>query len=174
MRIAAEKLDALLSRHAIIEAELSAGPDAATFVALSREFAELSPVVTAIKDYRSALSELADLETLLNDPATDPEMASLAMEEKPLLAQKVEDMGQAIRLSLLPKDAADDKNAILEIRAGTGGDEAALFAGDLFRMYQRFSALQGWQVELMSASEGTAGGYKEIIAEIRAMASSPA
>ncbi len=167
MRIAAEKLDALLSRHAIIEAELSAGPDAATFVALSREFAELSPVVTAIKDYRSALSELADLETLLNDPATDPEMASLAMEEKPLLAQKVEDMGQAIRLSLLPKDAADDKNAILEIRAGTGGDEAALFAGDLFRMYQRFSALQGWQVELMSASEGTAGGYKEIIAEIR-------
>ena len=103
---------------------------------------------------------------MLDDPATDPEMRALAESEKPALEAKREALAQEIRLALLPKDAMDERNVILEIRAGTGGDEASLFAGDLFRMYERYAAKQGWKVEIVSASEGTMGGYKEIIAEV--------
>ena len=161
------KLDSVLSRHRMVEAELSGQPDRDSFVRLSREFAELDPVVALVRTYRAAQSELADIESLLSDPATDPEMRSLAESERPDLQARVSDLEREIKLALLPKDAMDERNVILEIRAGTGGDEAALFAGDLFRMYERYSAAQGWAVEVISASEGTMGGFKEIIAEVR-------
>jgi len=161
------KLEALVVRRDIVEAELSAGVEGDRYIALSREFSELSPVVEAIRAYRAAQAELADIAQLLADPATDREMAALAHEEKPALEERLATLEHQLRLALLPKDAADAKNAILEIRAGTGGDEASLFAGDLYRMYERYAALQGWQVELISASEGTVGGYKEIVAEVR-------
>ncbi len=161
------KLDALVVRRDLVEAELSAGVEGERYVTLSREFSELSPVVEAITAYRAAQAELADLEQLIADPATDREMAALAHDEKPEIEEKIARLEHELRLALLPKDAADAKNAILEIRAGTGGDEASLFAGDLFRMYERYAALQGWSVELISASEGTVGGFKEIVAEIR-------
>jgi len=157
-----DKLDLILRRHAEISARLSAGHDST----LARELATLDDVVAAINDYRSQSSELADLETMLGDSATDAEMRALAEEELPEARDKLAALEHGLRVALLPKDAADEKSAILEIRGGTGGDEAALFAGDLFRMYQRYAEGKGWQVEVMSASEGTAGGYKEIIAEV--------
>ncbi len=161
------KLDALITRHKMVESELasSLAPDA--YVRLSREFAELSPIVDAIKTYRHVVAEVADLEGLLNDSKTDAEMRHMAATEKPVLEQRRSTLEQQLMLALLPKDAMDDRNVIIEIRAGTGGDEAALFAGDLFRMYERYAAKQGWKVEIVSASEGAMGGYKEIIAEIR-------
>jgi peptide chain release factor 1 len=160
------RLEALISRHAMIEAELSTSlaPDA--FVKLSREFAELSPVVEIAKQYKQAEAELADLETMLADGKTDPEMARLAAEEKPNVAAKLAELEEKLRIALLPKDAMDERDVILEVRAGTGGDEAALFAGDLFRMYERFAALQGWKTEVVSMSEGAKGGFKEIVAAI--------
>jgi peptide chain release factor 1 len=161
------KLDALLARHRMIESELASQVAPAAYVKLSREFAELGPVIAAIKAYREVTDELAGLETLLQDAATDAEMRALAAGEKPALEQRRAVLAQEIRLALLPKDAMDERNVILEIRAGTGGDEASLFAGDLFRMYERYAAKQGWKVELISASEGAVGGYKEIIAEVR-------
>jgi peptide chain release factor 1 len=104
---------------------------------------------------------------LIADPATEPEMRGMAEAERETLAARSVELAQQIRVALLPKDAMDDRNVVLEIRAGTGGDEAALFAGDLFRMYERFASLQGWKVEVISASEGTMGGFKEIIAEVQ-------
>jgi peptide chain release factor 1 len=162
-----QKLDALLARHQMVESELASQLTPATYVKLSREFAELGPVIAAIKAYREVTDEIAGLEALLDDAATDAEMRSLAAGEKPALEQRRAALEQVIRLALLPKDAMDERNVILEIRAGTGGDEASLFAGDLFRMYERYAAKQGWKVELISASEGAVGGYKEIIAEVR-------
>jgi peptide chain release factor 1 len=162
-----QKLDALLARHLMVESELASQLTPTTYVKLSREFAELGPVIAAIKAYREVTDEIAGLEALLDDAATDAEMRSLAAGEKPALEQRRAALEQVIRLALLPKDAMDERNVILEIRAGTGGDEASLFAGDLFRMYERYAAKQGWKVELISASEGAVGGYKEIIAEVR-------
>src|SRR3954463_15885986 len=162
-----QKLDALLARHHAVEAELATALTPEAYVKLSREFAELSPVVETIKTYRGVASELADLATLIDDPATDAEMRTLAAAERPALEARRTTLEQQIKLALLPKDAMDERNVILEIRGGTGGDEAALFAGDLFRMYERFAAKQGWKVEMVSATEGTMGGYKEIIAEVR-------
>jgi peptide chain release factor 1 len=161
------KLDALIMRYASIERELTGGPDRETFVRLSRELAELQPVVESIRSYQAAAAELAGLEALSCDPATDAEMRLLAEEEIPAVTSRRDALEMAIRLALIPKDAADDRNVILEIRAGTGGDEAARFAGDLFRMYERYAGRQNWAVEVISASEGTVGGYKEIVAEIR-------
>jgi len=162
-----QKLDALLTRHAALERDLAAALPAETYVKLSREFAELDPVVDAVKSYRAAQRELADLAALIADPATDPEMRAIAEAEKPELEARRVELEQELRLALLPKDAMDERNVILEIRAGTGGDEAALFAGDLFRMYERYATNQRWKVEIVAASEGSMGGYKEIIAEIR-------
>ena len=161
------KLDALIARHATVEGELAAGPDRDTYVRLSREFSELGPLVEAVKAYRAVASELSDLDVLIADPTTDVEMRALAAAEKPTLEARREDLTQQIRRALIPKDAMDERNVILEIRAGTGGDEASLFAGDLFRMYERHAANEGWKFEVISASEGTMGGYKEVIAEIR-------
>ena len=161
------KLDALVSRLGNVEADLAAGPERDTYVKLSREFSELQPVVEAIKAFQGVESEIADLDAMLNDAATDPEMRALAETEKPALQARREGLAHKIRVALIPKDAMDERNVILEIRAGTGGDEASLFAGDLFRMYERFAAKNGWKVELVSASDGSMGGYKEIVAEIK-------
>src|SRR5947209_11871652 len=161
------KLDALVSRLRTVEDDLAAGPDRDTYVKLSREFSELRPIVEVIKAYHGVESEIADLDAMLNDAATDPEMRALAETEKPALQARREALGHRIRIALIPRDAMDERNVILEIRAGTGGDEASLFAGDLFRMYERFAAQNGWKVEIVSASEGGVGGYKEIIAEVK-------
>jgi peptide chain release factor 1 len=162
-----QKMDALLARHALVESELASGLAADAYVKLSREFAELTPVVEVIKAYRSTEKEIAELSALVNDSGTDAEMRKLADIERRELQERMESLTQQIRLALLPKDAMDDHNAILEIRAGTGGDEAALFAGDLFRMYERYAAKQGWRTEILSLSEGTKGGFKEIVAEVQ-------
>jgi peptide chain release factor 1 len=161
------KLDALVTRHAAVEAELSGHTDRESYVRLSRELAELAPLVGIVKSYQAAGTELADLDALIADPSTEAEMRMLAMQEKPAIAARRAELEEEIRLALVPKDAMDDRNVILEIRAGTGGDEAARFAGDLFRMYERYAARQDWKVEIVSASEGTVGGFKEVIAEIR-------
>jgi len=161
------KLDILLARHAELEARLLGDVGAENYVRMTRELAELNPVINAVKAYRAAVAELAGLDVMVNDPATDPEMRELAEAERPDLEARRDELMQQLRVALLPKDAMDERNVILEIRAGTGGDEASLFAGDLFRMYERFAALQGWKVEVISASEGTVGGYKEIIAEVQ-------
>jgi len=162
-----QKLDALLARHALVESELASGLSPDAYVKLSREFAELSPIVETIKSYRTTDREIAELSALVDDSSTDAEMRKLADLERHELQDRKEKLAQQIRLSLLPKDAMDDHNAILEIRAGTGGDEASLFAGDLFRMYERYAAKQGWKTEILSASEGTKGGFKEIVASVR-------
>ena len=162
-----QKMDALLARHALVESELASGLAADAYVKLSREFAELTPVVEVIKAYRSTEKEIAELSALVNDSGTDAEMRKLADIERRELQERMESLTQQIRLDLLPKDAMDDHNAILEIRAGTGGDEAALFAGDLFRMYERYAAKQGWRTEILSLSEGTKGGFKEIVTEVQ-------
>ncbi|MGA8698927.1 MAG: peptide chain release factor 1 [Xanthobacteraceae bacterium] len=162
-----QKLDALVTRHSALERDLSAALPAETYVKLSREFAELAPVVDAVRSYRAAQRELDDLTGLIADPTTDPEMRAIAESEKPQVEARRTALEQELRLALLPKDAMDERNVILEIRAGTGGDEAALFAGNLFRMYERYAANQRWKVEIVAASEGPMGGYKDIIAEIR-------
>jgi peptide chain release factor 1 len=162
-----QKLDALLARHEAVEANLAREVAPDTYVKLSREFAELAPIVETVKRYRSLVGEIEGLNALIADAGTDAEMRAMASAEKPELEQRRAALEQEIKLALVPKDAADERNVILEIRAGTGGDEAALFAGDLFRMYERYAAKQGWKVEIISASEGSMGGYKEVIAEIR-------
>jgi peptide chain release factor 1 len=162
-----QKLDVLLARHAAVEAELSHQLPAEAFVKLSREFAEIDPVVGKIKAYRNVAAELAELEMLIVDPATDAAMREMADEERRALLDRRERMVEELRVALLPKDAMDERNVIVEIRAGTGGDEASLFAGDLFRMYERYAARQGWTTEILSINEGTKGGFKEVVAEIR-------
>jgi peptide chain release factor 1 len=161
------KLDTLLARHAALEAELLGQVNSDTYVRITRELSELTPVVDAVKAYRASAAEISDIESLIADPQTDSEMRAMAESERPELEVRRDELAQHIRVALLPKDAMDERNVVLEIRAGTGGDEASLFAGDLFRMYERFAALQGWKVDMISASEGTMGGFKEIVAEIQ-------
>jgi len=160
------KLDIMLARHASLEAELSHPLGADAYVKLTRELAEIAPVVEQVKAYRTALADLADLDAIIADTATEPDLRDVAAAEKPVVEARRSALERAIQLALIPKDAMDDKSVILEIRAGTGGDEAALFAGDLFRMYERYAANHGWKAGILSASDGTKGGYKEIIAEI--------
>jgi peptide chain release factor 1 len=161
-----DKLDLILRKHEEISAKLSEGASGQEFVALSRELSELDPVVEAIRAFRTASDDLAGVDAMLADPATDADMRAMAEEEQTIAREKLSALEHDIRIALLPKDAADEDGAILELRAGTGGDEAALFVGDLFRMYERYAQLHGWKMELMSASEGTAGGYKEIITSV--------
>jgi peptide chain release factor 1 len=136
------------------------------FVRLSKEYADLTPVVECIEELRAAQSEIADLGGMVADPDSDPEMRALAEEEMRDAREQLPSIEHRLKILLLPKDAADEKNAILEIRAGTGGDEAALFAADLFRMYQRYAERHGWRFEPMQVSDTGIGGYKEAIAEI--------
>src|SRR4051812_5881472 len=132
------------------------------FVRLSKDYAEIEPVAVAAREVRRIRSELDDLKEML----ADPEMRDMAAEEVAALERRLPAAERALALKLLPRDAADDRPAMLEIRAGTGGDEAALFAGDLFRMYQRYSESRGWRVELISASPAELGGYKEVVASV--------
>jgi peptide chain release factor 1 len=163
----ADRLDAILGRHAVLTATLNAGPEPDAIVALSRELSELDPVVEAIRTYRAAAENLSGVDALLDDPRTDGEMRALAEAERPEAVEALERAAQGLRVLLLPKDEADEKSAILEVRAGTGGDEASLFAGDLFRMYARYAEAKGWRVEVITESEGPAGGYKEVVAEVK-------
>ncbi len=161
-----DKLRRVADRFEEIEAAMAADISPEDYVSLSKEYADLSPVVAVIRDYESAQTEIGSLEELLADGETDAEMAELAKEELQALKQKLPEIEHDLQIKLLPKDAADDRSVILEVRAGTGGDEASLFAGDLFRMYQRFADLNGWRTEIISASESEVGGYKEIVASI--------
>jgi peptide chain release factor 1 len=165
-KLPVEKMRELERRFGEIEARMSAGPAADVYVKLASEYSELEPVVKKIREYQSAVDEAEGLRAMLSDKATDREMRDLAEMELPEIESRIEALEVEMQILLLPKDAADEKNAILEIRAGTGGSEAALFAGDLFRMYERFASTKGWKVDVLSASEGEAGGYKEIIATI--------
>ncbi|WP_442754901.1 peptide chain release factor 1 [Methylocystis sp. JAN1] len=163
---AQDKLDLILRRYDEIGEKLASGADGQAFVALSRERATLDDVVEAIRAYRAAERETHDLAAMLAEPSLDKEMRALAEAEVGEARERLEKAEKTLQLALLPKDEADEKGVILEVRAGTGGDEAALFAGDLFRAYQKYAALQGWRVELVSESPGALGGFKEIVAEI--------
>jgi len=165
-------LDESLSRVVLRYEELSdrlADPEIAgseDFVRLSKEIAELSPVVEAINELTATRTEIEDLESLVADPESDADVRALAEDELGTLSAELPNLEHAVRLLLLPKDEADQRNAILEIRAGTGGEEAALFAADLFRMYQRYAEAHRWRFELMDISETGIGGYKEATASI--------
>jgi peptide chain release factor 1 len=158
-----EKLESLVDRFEMLESRMASGADSDTYVDLSREYAELQPLVAKIRAYKDVRSELDDIEAMLADRTTDKELRSMAEGERPGLLERLDELAQDIRVGLLPTDVADEKSAIVEVRAGTGGQEAALFAGDLFRMYQRLADKHKWKIELLSESEGDAGGYKEII-----------
>ncbi len=161
-----DKLNLILRRHEELSARLGEGVSGPEFVTLSRELSDLNAIVDAIRALRQAQEEYAGVEAMLADPALDAEMRELAEMEKGEAQERLAELEQQIRIALLPKDAADEGGAILELRAGTGGDEAAIFAGDLYRMYERYAQSKGWKVELLSASEGTAGGFKEVIASV--------
>lgn len=164
MRLSDARLDQVLDRFAAVDAGLghaSTGPEIAR---LSRERAELAPVVEAIEALRRARADKAEAEGMLDE--ADPELKALAREEVAAAEAALPALEQALQLLLLPKDKDDAASVVLEVRAGTGGDEAALFAGDLFAMYERYAAARGWRVEVDSVSEGEMGGYKEIIASI--------
>jgi peptide chain release factor 1 len=158
-----DKLDRIIERFAGVEHAMSQGATGDAFVKLSKEYAELEPAAKAAQALRAAMIEQDGLADMI---AAGGELADMAEAEKPALAEKIAELTQKLRIMLLPKDAADERNVILEVRAGTGGDEAAIFAGDLFRMYQRYAASKGWRVEVISTSDGEHGGYKEVIANI--------
>ena len=162
MRLPQARLEQVLDRFREIEARMSAATDGAEIVRLSKEHAELKAVADAAEALTRARAERADLEEM----AADPEMAEMAAEEMRALDERIPEIERGVALLLAPRDADENASAILEVRAGTGGDEAALFAGDLFRMYERYASLHGWRVEIDSVSEGEMGGYKEIIASI--------
>ena len=161
-----DRLDQLVKRSALLESEMAEGGDSDNYVKLASEYSELQDMVAKVKDWQRATAELGELDHLLNDPGTDSEMHALADEEIPVLRERLGILEQEIRVLLLPKDAADERSVIIEIRAGTGGSEAAIFAGNLFRMYERYASVNGWKVTVDSASDGDAGGYKEIIAAV--------
>ena len=164
-----DKLKMIQARSEELEAAMSGAmgdvaPD--DFVRMSREYSEIKPLVEAIGKYQSVRKELNDLGEMLESGDTDSEMREMAEMEIDELKTQLPDLEQSIKIQLLPKDDADEKNAILEIRAGTGGEEAALFAGDLYRMYQRYAEGQGWTCETMSLSESDLGGIKEVIVKV--------
>jgi peptide chain release factor 1 len=162
LRLPQARLDQVLDRFREVEARMGAATDGAEIVKLSKEHAELRPVAEAVE----ALAKLSAERAELDEMAGDPEMAAMVADEIAALDEKLPVMERELALMLAPRDKDENASAILEVRAGTGGDEAALFAGDLFRMYQRYAQLQGWKVEIDSVSEGEMGGYKEIIASV--------
>lgn len=162
-----EKLDRLVQRWSALQAELSTSLPQDRYARLSKEFSELDPIVASIRDLRKSQDELADLEQLIGDPNAEADVRTLAREEHAELEPRIDELIQQLRIKLLPKDEADDRSVILEVRAGTGGDEAALFAADLFRMYTRYAEIKGWRTEIVEVSESDLGGYKEVIAAIR-------
>jgi len=161
-----ERLDQVVKRYEMLEAQMAAGVDPEAYVKLSSEYAEIRDMALKVRELRRAEADRAGTEAMLADASTDAEMRELAEAELEEVDQRIEALRKDIQILLLPRDMADERSAILEIRAGTGGDEAALFAGDLFRMYERYASARGWKVEVVSASEGEKGGYKEIIASV--------
>jgi peptide chain release factor 1 len=156
------KLERVLDRFHAIEAQLSSG-HSDNFAQLSKEHAQLAPVVAAVRAYKDTRTALSDTEALLSDPASDPELKSLAEEEVGTLRKRFSTLERDVQVHLLPKDAADKSSAIVEVRAGTGGEEASLFAGDLLKMYTRYAQLQGWKADLLSLSDSDLGGVKEAV-----------
>ena len=164
MHLPQAKLDSVLDRFHQVEARMGAGADGPEIVRLGKEYAELKPVADAVRRLGKARQEEAELREMAG--AGDPEMAALARDELAALENRLPDLEREVALLLAPRDKDENASVILEVRAGTGGDEAALFAGDLFRMYQRYAATQGWKVEVDTVSEGEMGGYKEIVASV--------
>ena len=160
--VAADKLDQILARFEFLEAKMSTGLSGAEIATLSREYADLRPVVETIHGYRRIVSDIADAEAMLKDT----EMRALAEDELPELREALDGAEHDVRLALLPKDAADSRAAIIEIRPGTGGEEAALFAGDLLRMYQRYCETRGWKFEIIEEQQTELGGIKELVARV--------
>ncbi len=158
-----DRLAQITERFEYLEAKMSSGANGDEIAALAREYAELKPVVATVTEYRKTLSDIGEAEAML----ADPEMKDLAEEELPALRARLPEVEQELRLALLPRDAADARPAILEIRPGTGGDEAALFAGDLLRMYQRYAESRGWSFEIIELSESELGGIREVVATVR-------
>jgi peptide chain release factor 1 len=162
-----EKMSAVIARQDELSALLSAGNvDASAFADMSREYAEISPIVEKAKAVQTLQDEIDGLREIIEDAATDAEMRSMAEAELRDLEEKMPTLERDLQVMLLPKDSADDRSAILEVRAGTGGDEASLFAADLFRMYQRYAESHGWKFEPIEMNETELGGYKEAVAEI--------
>nr|WP_221230376.1 peptide chain release factor 1 [Brevundimonas variabilis] len=162
VRLPQARLDQVLDRFHQVEARMGAASDGQEIVRLSKEHAEMKPVADAVAALAKARVEIEELASM----TSDPEMAAMVADELETLNARLPDMERDVALLLAPRDADENASAVLEVRAGTGGDEAALFAGDLFRMYSRYASTQGWRVELDSATEGDAGGYKEIIATV--------
>ncbi len=162
MKIPAEKLRQVVDRFEQIEARMSVASESDEIVSLSMEHAELRPVAEGVIKLQNHLSEMADLEEL----ASDPEMGAMAKDELQTLKDALPAIEKEVAVLLLPKDKDDNASVVLEIRAGTGGDEAAIFAGDLFRMYSRYAQLQGWKVDVETESEADMGGFKEIVASV--------
>ncbi|MBO6676131.1 MAG: peptide chain release factor 1 [Rhizobiales bacterium] len=165
--ISDQKIDALIARFEGISAKMASGAQSDEFVQLSRDYAELEPVAEQAKELQKTRDELEEAREMLADPDLDNEMKALTEAEIADLEARFDELQAALQVALLPKDKADAGGVILEVRAGTGGDEAALFAGDLFRMYQRYAQTKGFKVEVLSTSEGEVGGFKEIVAEVR-------
>lgn len=162
MSVSETRLGQIASRFAELEARLASGTlEGADFVAASRDYAELEPVAKAADQVRAMRAEMASLAAL-----NDPEMRDLAEEELARIKADLPQAEHALAIAMLPRDSADARPAMLEIRAGTGGDEAALFAADLYRMYERFAAEQGWRVEMVSANASDVGGFKEVVANV--------
>ena len=159
------KLHRLTVRYDELRDLLAGNVDSADIAKFSKEFSDLEPIVGAIGELNAARDEISNLAQMITDNS-DAELKAMAEEEFLALKDRIPVLERQVQVMLLPKDAADDKNAILEVRAGTGGEEAALFAADLFRMYQRYADQHGWRFETMNISEGTAGGFKEATAEI--------
>ena len=164
--IPAVKLERLLDRFSAIESEMASGASGAAFVKLSREHAELGPVIETARAYRSVQTQLEEAEALIADPSTDSDMRSMAEQERADLRTRLVTLDHELKIQLLPRDAADASSAIVEVRAGTGGDEAALFAADLLEMYQRYCGLQGWRTEVMDRTESDLGGIKDATLEV--------
>ncbi|WP_372707036.1 peptide chain release factor 1 [Brevundimonas sp.] len=162
MRLPQARLDQVLDRFHQVEARMGAASDGQEIVRLSKEHAEMKPVADAVMALARTRGDMADLEAM----AADPEMAEMAADELQTLKDALPEMEREVALLLAPRDADENASAVLEVRAGTGGDEAALFAGELFRMYSRYASTRGWRVEVDSATEGEAGGFKEIIATV--------
>lgn len=158
-----ERLEQILQRFQYLEAAMAEGVSGGEIANLAREYSDIKPVADQISAYRQLLRDLMDAEAML----ADPDMKELAEEEIPALKAALPEVEQALQLALLPKDAADTRPAILEIRPGTGGDEAALFAGDLLRMYQRYAEARGWKFEIIEEQATELGGIKEVVAHIK-------
>ena len=158
-----DKLDAIRERFGYLEARMNAGLTGSEIARVGREYASLKPVVDEIDDYRQLLRDIAETEALL----ADPEMRAMAEDELDGLRDRLPAAEQAMRLALLPKDEADTRPAIVEIRPGTGGEEAALFAGDLLRMYQRYAEARGWTFDILEENQTELGGIKEVVAHVK-------